>query len=61
MSPTGFPPVSSTNVEICLQNILTSCFNRFDALLENVEAIPSASPKFLNLNQEHPSKNCFFW
>ena len=60
MSPTSFSPVSSKNVGICLQNILTSCFNLFDALLENVKAIPSASPKLLNLNQEHPSKNCFF-
>ena len=23
--------------------------------------MPSASPKLLNLNQDYPSKKCFFW
>ena len=25
------------------------------------KTIPRVSPKLLNLNQDHPSKKCFFW
>ena len=43
-----FFPVTSTNVGISPKNFLTFSFN--------LSAIPSASSKFLNLNQEHFSK-----
>ena len=53
------PP--STNARIILQNFLTFSFNPFDRLVQNFKFIPSAAPKFLNLNQDHPSKKGFFW
>ena len=59
--PTSFSPVTSTNVGICLLNFLTFSFNAFATLLQNFKAILSASPKLLNLNQDHPSKKWFFW
>ena len=54
--PTSFSPVTSTNVGISYQNFLTFSFNLFVKLVQNFKAIPSASPKLLNLNQDHPSK-----
>ena len=30
-------------------------------LVWNFKFAPSASPKILSLNQDHPSKSCFFW
>ena len=60
-SPSSFPPVTSTNVGISPQNFLTFSFYPFTTLLQYFKAIPSTSPKLLNLNQEHPSKNWFFW
>ena len=47
-------PVTSTNVGISPQNILLFSFNPLAKLLYNLKAIPSPSPKFLNLSQEHP-------
>ena len=38
---------------------LTLTLFRMGAIPTN--AIPSASPKLLNLNQDHPSKKWFFW
>ena len=29
--------------------------------MQNFKFLPSASPKLLNLNQNHPSKKRFFW
>ena len=45
--PTSFSPVTSTNVETSPKKFMTFSSNPFAT--------------FLNLNQEHPSKNCFFW
>ena len=35
-------------------------FNPFTTLVQIVKAIPSGSPKLLNLNQDHPSKKVVF-
>ena len=43
------------------KNFLTFNFNSFATLVSNFKAIPNASPKLLNLNQKHISKNLFFW
>ena len=53
------PP--STNARIILQNFLTFSFNPFGRLVQNFKFIPSAAPKFLNLNQDHPSKKGVFF
>ena len=47
--PTSFSPVTSTNVASSPQN-----FHPFATLVYNFKAIPGASPKLLNLNQDHP-------
>ena len=61
--PTSFPPVTSRNVGINPQNFLTFSFNPFLILFnpKNFKAIPIASPKLLNLNQDHSSKKWLFW
>ena len=59
--PTSFSPVTSTNVGTRPQNFLTFSFDPFDKLVSNFKFVPSASPKLLNLNQDQPSKKCFFW
>ena len=59
--PTSFLPVTSTNVGIGPYNFLTFSFNPFATLVQNFKFVPSASPKLLNLNQDHPSKEQFFW
>ena len=59
-SPTSFSPVTSTNVGFGPQNFRTFSFNPFATLLQNLKLAPSASPKFLNLNQDHPSKKVIF-
>ena len=56
----SFSPVTSTNVGIILQNFLAFSFNPFATLVENVKVVTCASPKLLNLNQEHPSKKVLF-
>ena len=56
---TSFSPVTFTNVGSNRQNFQTSSFNPFATLVQNFKAIPSASPKLLSLNQEHPSKKLF--
>ena len=58
--PTSFSPVTSANVRISTQNFLTFSFNPFDRLVYNFKFAPSASPKLLNLNQDHPSKKAVF-
>ena len=61
-SATSFSSVTSTNVRISPQNFLTFSFNPFDRLVQNFKFVPSAGPKLLNLNQDHPSKKKqFFW
>ena len=52
--PTSFSPVTSTNVELSPQNFLTFSFNTFATVVQNLKLVPSASPKLLNLNQDHP-------
>ena len=59
--PTSFPPITSTNVGIRPQSFLTFSFNPFATLVQNFKFVPSASPKLLNLNQDHPSKKAVFW
>ena len=59
--PTSFSPVTSTNVRISPQIFLTFRFNTFDRLVQNFKFVPSASPKLLNFNKDHPSKKRFFW
>ena len=58
--PTSFSPVTFTNVEISPKNFLTFSFNPFATLVENFKVVPSASPRLLNLNQDHPSKKVVF-
>ena len=60
LPPTSFSPVTSTNVGFGPQNFLTFSFNPFATLLQNFKFVPSASPKLLNLNQDHPSKKAIF-
>ena len=52
--PTNFPPVTSSNVGISSPKYLTSSFKAFATLVLKLKAIPSASSKLLNLNQEDP-------
>ena len=49
--PTSFSPVTSTNVRFSPQNF---SFNAFARLVQNFKFVRSASPKLLNLNQDHP-------
>ena len=58
--PTSFSPVTSTNIGIRPQNFLTFSFNPFDRLVQNLKFVASASPRLLNLNQDHPSKKTVF-
>ena len=50
----SFSTVTSTNVRFGPQNFLTFSFNPFATLVENFKFVPSASPKLLNWNQDHP-------
>ena len=60
--PTGFSPVTSTNVGFGPQNFLTFSLKLFATLVQKFKFVPSASPKLLNLNQDHPSKKAIcFW
>ena len=58
--PTSFSPLTSASIGISSQNILTFSLNPYLTLVQNLKAIIFNS-KLLNLNQEHPSKNWFFW
>ena len=58
--PTSFSSVTSTNVGFGPQNFLTFSFNPFSTQVQNFKFVPSASPKLLNLNQDHPSKKAVF-
>ena len=57
---TSFSPVTYTNVEFGPQKFLTFSFNPFATLVQNFKFVPSANPKLLNLNQDHPSKKAIF-
>ena len=56
----SFSLVLSTNVGSSSKNFLTFSFNVFTTLVENFKFVPSASPKLLNLNQDHPSRKTIF-
>ena len=56
--PTSFSPVTSTNVGFGLKNFLAFSFNPFATLVQ--KSVPTASPKLLNLNQDHSSKKATF-
>ena len=58
--PTSFFPITSTNVGFGPQNFQTFSFNPFATLQQNLKFVPSASPKLLNLNQDHPSIKATF-
>ena len=58
--PYQFSPVTSTNVGISPQNILTFSFNPFATLVENFKFVPNVSLKLLNVNQDHPSEKAVF-
>ena len=58
--PTSFSPVTSTTAGFGPQNFLTFSFNPFATLVQNFKFVSSASPKLLNLNQDHPSKKAVF-
>ena len=60
MEGSFYERLTSTNVGNNPQNFLAFSFNPFATFVQNVKAIPSASPKLLNLNQEHPLKIVFF-
>ena len=57
-APNHFLPC---NVGVSPQDYLTFSFNPFATVLTNFKAIPSASPKLLNLNHDGTSKKWFFW
>ena len=57
--PTSFSPVTSTNIGLSQQNIMSFSFNSFDTLVQNFKVILSANPKLLNLSQDQPSKKFF--
>ena len=56
--PTSFSPATSAKVTISSQNLLTFSFNPFDRLILNFKFVSGASPKLLNLNQDHPNQSC---
>ena len=58
--PTSFSTVTFTNVRTSPQNFTTFSFDPFAIVLLNVMALPSASPRLLNLNHAHPSKKLVF-
>ena len=60
MPPTSFSQVISTNVGFGPQNFLTFSFNPFATLVQNFKFVSSASPKLLNLNQDHCWKKVIF-
>ena len=57
---TSFSPVTSTNLGFGPKNFLTFSFNPFATLLQNFKFPASASPKLLNLNQDHLWKKAIF-
>ena len=54
-------PVTSRYAEISSKNFLTFSFNSFSKLVQIFKTTPSAIPKLMNLNQDHPSKKWFYW
>ena len=58
--PLPVSPVTSTNVGISPQNFLNFSFNPVERLVWSFKFVPSASPKLLHLNQDHPSQKPVF-
>ena len=56
----GFFLEASINIGISRQSFLSFSFDTFATLVQNFNVTASASPKLLNLNQEHESKELFF-
>ena len=56
-NPYQLLPLTSTNVGIIGPKFFNFSFNAISRLVKNLKAIPSASPKLLNLNQDIPQKN----
>ena len=50
----SFSTVTSTNVGFGPKNFLPFSFNPFATLVQSFRFVPSATPKLLNLNQDHP-------
>ena len=57
----SFSSLTSPKEGICPQNFLTFSFNPFVTLLQSFNATTSTSLNLLNLHQDCPSKNRFFW
>ena len=60
LSSTSFSSVTSTNVRFGPKKFMTFSFNSFAILVQNFKFAPNASPKLLNLNQDHHSKKAIF-
>ena len=58
--PTSFSAVTSTNVGFGPKTFLNFSCNTFSTLVRNFKFLLSASPKLLNLDQDHPSKKAIF-
>ena len=54
-----FPPVTSTNVGISLQNFLAFSFNSIVTLVQNFKFMPSISPNYWTWNKTTPKKVVF--
>ena len=59
--PTTSSPVTFAKVGISPKNFWLLISTLLTHLCKISRPYVSASPKLLNLNQEHPSKNVFFW
>ena len=59
MPPISFSFVTSTNVGGSPKNFMTFGFDLFAISVQNFKAIPSASPKLLNLNKTTSQKSFF--
>ena len=59
--PTSVLFVTSIKVGISPQNVLSFILNPFLRFGENFKTILIASPKLLNMNQDHLPKNWFSW
>ena len=60
-TPISFSPVTSTKIGINPKNLLTFSFNPLTTMVKIFKAIPSASPKLLNLKQENWGYDNFFY
>ena len=56
----SFSSLTFANVGISPKKFLAFSFNPFGTLVQNFKFAPSATPKLLNLNQDHPSKKAIF-